>query len=106
MKSSVPVPKANGGLLYLGYYDGNGVAKGPFASGGLEASGEWQYATWELPANTVFTLGPGPVSFAKAMEQKHGNGVSFDGAVTQSPAPRDCSSAFVPMSSVLATAPL
>ncbi|MEV8518780.1 glycoside hydrolase family 28 protein [Dyella marensis] len=59
-----------------------------------------------LPANTVFTLGPGPVSFAKAMEQKHGNGVSFDGAVTQSPAPRDCTSAFVPMSSVLATAPL
>jgi hypothetical protein len=40
------------------------------------------------------------------MEQKHGNGVSFDGAVTQSPAPRDCTSAFVPMSSVLATAPL
>ncbi len=56
MKSSVPVPKANGGLLYLGYYDGNGVAKGPFASGGLEASGEWQYATWELPANTVFPI--------------------------------------------------
>ena len=30
MKSSVPVPKANGGLPYLSYFDGNGVAKGAY----------------------------------------------------------------------------
>ncbi|MBT2119809.1 glycoside hydrolase family 28 protein [Dyella sp. LX-66] len=59
-----------------------------------------------LPANTAFSFGPGPVSFAKSMEQKYGNGVSFGGAITQNTAPRDCSTAFVPMSSVLATAPL
>jgi exopolysaccharide biosynthesis protein len=56
IKSSVPIPKANGGLVYLGYYNGNGTAFGPFASGGLVASGDWQYAEWELPANTVFPI--------------------------------------------------
>lgn len=59
-----------------------------------------------LPANTVFTFGPGPVSFAQDLTQQHGTGVSFDGSITASPAPVDCSHAFVKFSSVQANAPI
>jgi 3',5'-cyclic AMP phosphodiesterase CpdA len=55
MKSSVPVPKANGGYAYLGYYDGDGNAFGPIESE-LKASDEWQYVEWKIPANTVYPI--------------------------------------------------
>ncbi|HKZ15065.1 MAG TPA: phosphodiester glycosidase family protein [Solirubrobacterales bacterium] len=53
LKSSIAVPS---GLDYIGYYDGNGVSKGIYGSA-LEANpNKWQYATWELPSNTVFPI--------------------------------------------------
>jgi len=59
-----------------------------------------------LPANVAFTFGPAAVSFAKDVEQQHGGGVTFVDSVTQSPAPVDCSNAFVTYSSVSANAPI
>jgi polygalacturonase len=59
-----------------------------------------------LPANTAFTFGPGTVSFAQALTQQHGTGVSFAGSITESPAPVDCSQAFVKFSTVQPNAPI
>ena len=59
-----------------------------------------------LPANTAFTFGPGTVSFAQELEQQHGGGVTFVDSVPQSPAPVDCSNAFVKYSSVSANSPI
>jgi polygalacturonase len=58
-----------------------------------------------LPAATHFTLGPGPVSFSSSL----GSSASADVTVTGTPgsgAAIDCSSAFVPLSSVLASSPI
>ncbi|MGW5355688.1 phosphodiester glycosidase family protein [Streptomyces sp. NPDC004031] len=52
IKSSISVP---GGLTYLGYYDGNGKSGGVYGTA-LTASPDWQYATFTLPANTVFPV--------------------------------------------------
>ena len=44
------------GLTYLGFYDGNGVAKGIYGNA-LEANAsKWQYAEFALPANTVYPI--------------------------------------------------
>lgn len=59
-----------------------------------------------LPANTAFTFGPGTVSFAEELTQQHGTGVSFAGSITASPAPVDCSQAFVKFSTVQPNAPI
>jgi polygalacturonase len=59
-----------------------------------------------LPANTAFTFGPGTVSFAQNLTQQHGTGVTFAGSITESPAPVDCSNAFVKFSSVQPDAPI
>ena len=59
-----------------------------------------------LPANTAFTFGPGTVSFAQNLVQQHGAGVTFSGSITESPAPVDCTNAFVKFSSVLANSPI
>lgn len=52
IKSSIAVPS---GLTYIGYYDGNGKGNGLYGTG-LTASPDWQYATFTLPANTVFPI--------------------------------------------------
>jgi polygalacturonase len=58
------------------------------------------------PASTHFTLGPGAVSFASSITAATGGtDVTVSGTSGSSTAV-DCSSAFVPMSSVLATSPI
>ncbi|GIF73297.1 phosphodiester glycosidase family protein [Asanoa siamensis] len=52
MKSSIAVPS---GLTYLGYYDGNGKASGTYGTA-LVPSDDWQFATFTLPADTVFPI--------------------------------------------------
>ncbi|MFF3561829.1 phosphodiester glycosidase family protein, partial [Streptomyces sp. NPDC002574] len=52
LKSSISVPS---GLSYLAFYDGNGKSNGIYGTG-LSASSDWQYATFTLPANTVFPI--------------------------------------------------
>jgi exopolysaccharide biosynthesis protein len=52
IKSSIDVPS---GLTYIGYYDGNGKSNGLYGTG-LTASPDYQYATFTLPANTVFPI--------------------------------------------------
>ncbi|MFI0944252.1 phosphodiester glycosidase family protein [Streptomyces sp. NPDC021020] len=52
IKSSISVPS---GLTYLGYYDGKGAGNGVYGTG-LTAGPDWQYATFTLPANTVFPI--------------------------------------------------
>ncbi|HVW47721.1 MAG TPA: phosphodiester glycosidase family protein [Solirubrobacterales bacterium] len=53
LKTSISVPS---GLTYMGYYDGNGVAKGIYGNA-LEANAsKWQYAEWALPSDTVFPI--------------------------------------------------
>jgi len=55
-----------------------------------------------LPASTHFTFGPGVVSFASSVTASVSSDVTVSGA-SGSSAPVDCSAAFVPLSSVLAT---
>ncbi|MEV4299734.1 phosphodiester glycosidase family protein [Microbispora rosea] len=52
IKSSINVPS---GLTYMGYFDAAGKSGGVYGTG-LTASGDWQYATWTLPANTAFPI--------------------------------------------------
>lgn len=52
LKSSIGVPD---GLTYLAFYDGNGKSSGVYGSA-LTPSDDWQYATFPLPANTVFPI--------------------------------------------------
>jgi 3',5'-cyclic AMP phosphodiesterase CpdA len=52
LKSDTAVPA---GLTYLGFYDGNGVAKGIYGSA-ITASDDWQYVTWTLPAGTAYPI--------------------------------------------------
>ncbi|MEV1317725.1 phosphodiester glycosidase family protein [Micromonospora arborensis] len=52
IKSSIAVPS---GLTYLGYTDANGKGTGVYGTA-LVASDDWQYATFTLPANTVFPI--------------------------------------------------
>ena len=58
-----------------------------------------------LPASTHFTLGPGAVSFASAITASTPNDVTVTGSPGASTAV-DCSNAFVPLSSVLASSPI
>jgi hypothetical protein len=53
LKSTISVPA---GLTYLGYYDGNGVAKGIYGNALKAEPNEWQYATWTLPAGTAYPV--------------------------------------------------
>jgi exopolysaccharide biosynthesis protein len=52
MKSSISVPN---GLTYLLYYDATGKSTGIYGTG-LNASDDWQNATFTLPANTAFPI--------------------------------------------------
>ena len=52
IKSSIAVPS---GLTYFAYYDGNGKSSGVYGTA-LVAGDDWQYATFTLPANTVFPI--------------------------------------------------
>jgi len=58
-----------------------------------------------LPANTHFTFGPGAVSFASAISASTSSDVTVTGTPGTSTAV-DCSNAFVPLSSVLASSPI
>jgi len=58
-----------------------------------------------LPANTHFTYGPGAVSFASAISASTSSDVTVTGTPGTS-TPVDCSNAFVPLSSVLASSPI
>jgi len=58
-----------------------------------------------LPANTHFTFGPGAVSFASAISPSASSDVTVTGSPGASTAV-DCSKAFVPLSSVLASSPI
>ncbi|GGA03198.1 glycoside hydrolase family 28 protein [Dyella caseinilytica] len=60
----------------------------------------------QLPANTDFSFGPTPVSFAGNLETKQGTGDVVTNSVNASSSPVDCSDAFVPMSSVLSDSPI
>jgi hypothetical protein len=53
LKSTISVPS---GLTYLGYYDGNGVAKGIYGTALKAEPSEWQYATFVLPAGTTYPV--------------------------------------------------
>lgn len=57
------------------------------------------------PAATHFTLGAGPVSFASSIVTSSSNGVTISGT-PGSGTGIDCSNAFVPLKSVLATSPI
>jgi polygalacturonase len=57
------------------------------------------------PASTHFTLGPGGVGFASSIAASAASDVTVSGASGTSTAV-DCSAAFVPLSSVLATSPI
>ncbi len=59
----------------------------------------------QTPAATHFTLGPGPVSFAGALAPSAETGVTVSGKPGAG-TPLDCSSAFVPMQSVMPEAPI
>ncbi|WP_345483596.1 phosphodiester glycosidase family protein, partial [Planotetraspora phitsanulokensis] len=52
IKSSISVPS---GLTYMGFIDANGKSNGIYGTG-LNASSDWQYATFTLPANTAFPI--------------------------------------------------
>ncbi|MDN3354969.1 phosphodiester glycosidase family protein [Actinomadura sp. DC4] len=52
IKSSISVPN---GLTYLLFYDANGKSTGVYGTG-LNASDDWQNATFTLPANTAFPI--------------------------------------------------
>ncbi len=53
LKSTISVPS---GLTYLGYYDGNGVAKGIYGTALKAEPNAWQYATFVLPAGTAYPV--------------------------------------------------
>ena len=57
------------------------------------------------PASAHFTLGPGAVSFASAITASAARDVTVSGSAGSSSA-IDCSAAFVPLSSVLASSPI
>lgn len=57
------------------------------------------------PSATHFTMGPGAVSFASFIALSAANDVTVAGSPGSS-TPIDCSSAFVPLSSVVATSPI
>jgi Phosphodiester glycosidase/Calcineurin-like phosphoesterase len=52
IKSSISVPS---GLTYINLTQGNGVGLGLYGTG-LTASSGWQYATFSLPANTIYPV--------------------------------------------------
>jgi hypothetical protein len=52
IKSTISVPN---GLTFLDYVDGDGNSVGIFGTG-LTASDDWQFATFTLPANTVYPI--------------------------------------------------
>ncbi|WP_198168985.1 phosphodiester glycosidase family protein [Herbidospora daliensis] len=52
IKSSIDVPN---GLTYLAYTDANGKGTGVYGTA-LTASGDWQNATFTMPANTPFPI--------------------------------------------------
>jgi hypothetical protein len=53
LKSTITVPS---GLTYLGYYDGNGVAKGIYGTALKAEPNVWQYASFILPAGTAYPV--------------------------------------------------
>ncbi|MFJ5214437.1 phosphodiester glycosidase family protein [Streptomyces sp. NPDC088354] len=52
LKSSISVP---GGLTYIAYTDSAGKGNGSYGTG-LNASSDWQYATFQVPADTKFPI--------------------------------------------------
>jgi polygalacturonase len=58
------------------------------------------------PASAHFTLGPGAVSFASAITASAAKDVTVSGSPGSSTTAIDCSAAFVPLSSVLASSPI
>jgi polygalacturonase len=105
--------KYGGGLVTFAGYDRNGndnplvITLDNVVFDGAQPSFEGGHngGPSALPANTHFTFGPGAVSFASEISASAAKDVSVSGTAGSSIAV-DCTNAFVPLSSVLASSPI